>query len=713
MAGLVAAGGEDGGDAVSRQEDFEAAVQLFQDGDLAAAEAACRQILKVSRKHAGALQLLGAVTLRNGRPEHAIKFMNDAVRAAPKDAGAYVNLGEVYRGLGNFDKAVAAYGKALKIDPARAEAHCNLGSALLAQGKPEAALKSYERAIELKPRLAEAHYNKANLLAEQGDAEAARAAYRKAISANPRLADAHYNLGNLQAGLGALIDAKSCYQQAVALRYDFPKAHYNLGNALRLLGQWEEARAAYAKALSLDPSLAGAELYLGTAAKRVGRLGDARAHFERALKKDPNLAEAQSELAHILLLQGESEAAIQGFRRALELDPSFGWANLGLATALAEVGRLEEAHEASLEAVRLRRSYVRPCRTDRPEGRVLVMKGLEDGRFTLRPNDQIDILVGMNNADDHMDQSRFQIGSFYLDGITPGEEAAALPQCDVIFNAISDPDAMPKSLASAARAAAAAEVPVINDPKLIGLTRREEVYRRLVDLPGLLVPKTIRLQEPLRDKAEVASLLADEGLEPPLLVRRVGTHTGISLEKVDNVAQLANFLAAQAEGEFYLTQFHDYARGDGLYAKMRVFFLGGRPLPSQLFIGPNWNVRVTDSVMAHMMASVELMAESERFMAEPEAHLGPQAVTALAAIHERLPLDYFGVDFAQLPDGRLLIFEANAVMLLPYVETVELGLRKPYIQALEAALSDLVSSRIPRRGGSYDVSVTFSGKGIS
>ena len=77
---------------------------------------------------------------------------------------------------------------------------------------------------------------------------------------------------------------------------------------------------------------------------------------------------------------------------------------------------------------------------------------------------------------------------------------------------------------------------------------------------------------------------------------------------------------------------------------------------------------------------------------------GAAAWRALSALQERLPLDYFGVDFTRLPDGRLMVFEANPVMRIPYVDTVEFAFRKPYIIALQAALSDLLAARIGETG---------------
>jgi glutathione synthase/RimK-type ligase-like ATP-grasp enzyme len=44
--------------------------------------------------------------------------------------------------------------------------------------------------------------------------------------------------------------------------------------------------------------------------------------------------------------------------------------------------------------------------------------------------------------------------------------------------------------------------------------------------------------------------------------------------------------------------------------------------------------------------------------------LGPKAMAALDHIREALDLDYAGVDFGLDTDGALLLFEANATMVL-------------------------------------------------
>jgi glutathione synthase/RimK-type ligase-like ATP-grasp enzyme len=56
--------------------------------------------------------------------------------------------------------------------------------------------------------------------------------------------------------------------------------------------------------------------------------------------------------------------------------------------------------------------------------------------------------------------------------------------------------------------------------------------------------------------------------------------------------------------------------------------------------------------------------EEQRFLDDPRQTLGDSAWAAIEAIGSRMDLDYAGVDFTLLPDGRVLLFEANPVMLV-------------------------------------------------
>jgi glutathione synthase/RimK-type ligase-like ATP-grasp enzyme len=57
-------------------------------------------------------------------------------------------------------------------------------------------------------------------------------------------------------------------------------------------------------------------------------------------------------------------------------------------------------------------------------------------------------------------------------------------------------------------------------------------------------------------------------------------------------------------------------------------------------------------------------AEERAFLEDMDGVLGERAMAALGLIGARLGLDYAGVDFGLGPDGELLLFEANATMVI-------------------------------------------------
>jgi hypothetical protein len=104
------------------------------------------------------------------------------------------------------------------------------------------------------------------------------------------------------------------------------------------------------------------------------------------------------------------------------------------------------------------------------------------------------------------------------------------------------------------------------------------------------------------------------------------------------------------------------ARGsDGSARKFRVMMIGGQIYPLHLAISRNWKVHYFTSDMAD---KPDHRAEEAVFLADMRAALGETAMTALEHIRDTLGLDYAGVDFGVAPNGELLLFEANATMVI-------------------------------------------------
>jgi hypothetical protein len=104
------------------------------------------------------------------------------------------------------------------------------------------------------------------------------------------------------------------------------------------------------------------------------------------------------------------------------------------------------------------------------------------------------------------------------------------------------------------------------------------------------------------------------------------------------------------------------ARGaDGMARKYRVMIIDGMLYPLHLAISADWKVHYFTADMAANAAHRE---EERRFLVDMPSVIGPRALAALGAIGQSLGLDYAGVDFGLGPDGALLLFEANATMVI-------------------------------------------------
>ncbi|MBV9750761.1 MAG: hypothetical protein JO157_18300, partial [Acetobacteraceae bacterium] len=95
------------------------------------------------------------------------------------------------------------------------------------------------------------------------------------------------------------------------------------------------------------------------------------------------------------------------------------------------------------------------------------------------------------------------------------------------------------------------------------------------------------------------------------------------------------------------------------WRKYRAIFVGGEVLPYHLAASEHWLVHYWTAGMDAHSARRE---DEARFLADPTATLGALAWDALRAIGPRIGLDWCGIDFACLADGRVLVFEANATM---------------------------------------------------
>ncbi|HEX3919261.1 MAG TPA: tetratricopeptide repeat protein [Caulobacteraceae bacterium] len=618
---------------------LEAALARREHGDVAGADAIFRQVLQTWPEEATALYLLGMSRFEAGAAAEAESLFERLTAVRPNHPEAHFTLASIRHWRDDRARAIAAYRRVLELSPDHAGALVGLARGLAESGDFEGARAAAEAAVAAAPETAATHMALAAARRGAGEVRNAADAFAAAARLAPDDATAHVGLSLALSDIGEATGAHASAQRAVALAPGLCDAWLALGTARRGLHDPRGATVAFARSLVLDPDRAVAHLNLGLALIELEKAPEAKAHLERVLELDPTSAKAHANLSSLYFLADRKDLAKSHALRALAIDPDLMSAHQNLAALLAEEDKPEEARDHRDRAYAHRNLLVSTAA--QPVQRVLILSTTESGntpdRYLIPPASFTRLLWFVEYASEH------QMGD--------------LPAYDVAFNAIGDEDLAGPTAANARRFGELCPTRLLNPPDRIARTRRDLSGELFAGIEGLVVPKTVRASA-----AEIAVLGVHEvarraGLGEAFLVRPIGSHGGKGLQLVGAGAPETPLPPA---GAYYLTDFNDFRGADGLYRKYRMIFVDGRPLPYHLAIGAKWMIHYES---CQMDLHPHRLAEEVRFLADPAAALGATAMAAIAGVGRAMGLDYAGADFTLLPDGRALLFEANATML--------------------------------------------------
>jgi len=399
-------------------------------------------------------------------------------------------------------------------------------------------------------------------------------------------------------------------------------------------GEDEAARLAYLEVVRADPTNFYALNELGNLALAGGFRSAAKTAYAEAIKHHPANPIARVNLANLLRTDNDSAAARLHYEAALAIDGHMHEAHEGMAWVLKDTD--PEAAERHLQLGFLGRALVtRPYRGTQTGVPLLLLVCARGGNIP---------------TDLWISDRRFTIHALYPEFYDP---RAPLPHHALVVNAIGDADLCTAALSRCTDVLAQSRAPVINRPIRVQATGRAEIARRLGAIPGVIAPKIDSLRP-------TAILEAD--LRFPLLLRRPGFHTGEHFVYVANRDELPDAIGLLSAAEDLLLISYLNARGaDGMSRKYRVMFIDGVLYPLHLAISRDWKVHYFSSAMAQNPLFRE---EERRFLEDMPTALGATAMEALSRICTALDLEYAGIDFAVAADGSILLFEANATMVV-------------------------------------------------
>ena len=412
---------------------------------------------------------------------------------------------------------------------------------------------------------------------------------------------------------------------------------------LGALNRHQDAQQAFVAILRKAPTHFSALNEFGTLLTNMGAIEAACRVYAEAIRHHPDNPLARVNLANLLLRANRYEEARGHYERALAVDPGHAPAHQGLGAVLADLGDRAGAREHFAQGFRGHAVSTLPYRGDRPPIALLQLVSSGGGN----------IPSGL-----FLDDTRFLTTVVVADHLDP---AMSLPPHRIIFNAIGDADLCEVALAAATRIVAGAKVPVINDPAAVMRTGRIGNAERLRGIPGVRTARTLAVARDILTGPDGAAALARYGLSFPLLLRSPGYHTGRNFVLVEAATDLAAAATDLPGDELLAIEYLDARGGDGKARKFRVMMIDGKLYPLHLAISQSWKVHYFTSDMAD---EADHRAEEAKFLENMPAVLGAGAMRALELIQAALGLDYAGIDFGLSDHGDLLLFEANATMVI-------------------------------------------------
>jgi glutathione synthase/RimK-type ligase-like ATP-grasp enzyme len=454
---------------------------------------------------------------------------------------------------------------------------------------------------------------------------------------------------------------------------DALEARRERAGLLREHGSYEAAKREYLELLRLAPTDFSALNDFGTLALKAGYKEAARSLFGEAVRHHPDNPSGHVNLANLLFLTGEPELARAHFAAALRIDPDHVHAHRGMGNLLAETGDAAGARRHRDKAFKNHFMTALPYRGSGSGIRVLLLVSAAGGNI---PTPSI------------LDERRFRTTVLVAEYADPG---TPLPPHDLVFNSIGDADLCREGLEAASAVLARTDRPVVNHPRAVLRTGRAANVERLRGLANVVVPRMVTVPRAQVAGPDAAAHAGRHGLGFPFLLRVPGFHTGRYFLRVETTDELREAAAGFPGDEVWLIEQLDARDRDGFFRKCRVMIIDRKIYPLHLAISRHWKVHY---FRADMASSPDNRAHDRAFLDDMPAAIGARAMAALERINAALDLDYCGVDFAINADGDVLLFEANATMVMvPLSADAKWDYRRPAFDKVFAAVHAMLIDR--------------------
>ncbi|MEB0137158.1 RimK family alpha-L-glutamate ligase [Actimicrobium sp. CCC2.4] len=357
-------------------------------------------------------------------------------------------------------------------------------------------------------------------------------------------------------------------------------------------------------------------------------------------------------------------------------NPADAHAYLDFSTVLQLTGNRADALAVQGEAIAIRQLYHLPARGPGPGIRLLVIMGPGD----LMANTPVEFLI---------EDSDVALTMLYM--TTESDWPLTIPEHDVLLVGVAESDRNQRLLQRLADDLQDWPRPVINRPERIAVLSRDGACAALAGIAGVEMPATVRIDraqlQAIGDRTLAATALLPDG-DFPVIVRPTGSHAGQHLDKLMTPADVAGYLERVDAARFYLSRFVDYRNTDGQFRKYRITLVDGEPFICHYAISSHWMIHYLNAGMTESQAKRDEEADC---MAHFDTQFALRHAAAIQTIFTRLGLAYVGIDCAETPDGKLLIFEVDNAMIVHDMDPEGMfPYKKPVMHKVFAAFRSLL-----------------------
>jgi glutathione synthase/RimK-type ligase-like ATP-grasp enzyme len=350
----------------------------------------------------------------------------------------------------------------------------------------------------------------------------------------------------------------------------------------------------------------------------------------------------------------------------VEIDPKDAAALLDLGMLHQLLGMQEQGLAIQQDALKLQQHFTVKSETDAP---IKLLALMQPGTF--QENTPVEFLV---------ENSKIQLEILYILPDSPLPET--IPEHDVMMIGIGYTQTSHALLERMIPWVAAWSKPVINKPEHILKTSREALKSSLEGADGVFVADIQRL-----NRAETAKYTSHF----PILIRPLDSHAGRDLQKIDDVASLLSYLENVQDKSFFITEFVDYRKPDGMFTKYRIVLIGGKPYIAHMAMNNHWMIHYLNAGMKEDATKRELEAHG---MASFHSDFAMRHAVAFEQMHERLALEYLVMDCGETPNGDLFVFEADTIMIVHDMDDENIyPYKKPVMKVLFDAFAEFVQIR--------------------